>query len=258
MKRSIIICLSIIGIVSTSSIVFANDIKVLNKNNFGYIPVKKVIQKSGGKVDISDNTAKITIDGNYIVIDKKSSFVKFNENYYPLIKKKINGIEVPVNIKPIFEKGEVYIEKNFLKDYKFVNYKIDKDNIKVILNYENKTEQNLEKYKKEEVKKEEVKKEEKSTLTTEKINYDSKKLYEESEKKSAKKAQRPSNQIKSEKTPVVIKPDTNIVGNTDNILENDIEKSTGDTKPEDIKKENQQNDVPKVEVPNDQSQGQVE
>lgn len=144
MKNSKIIGLSIIGILTTSSIAFANDIKILTKDNVKYIPLKKIIQKSGGKVDISDDTAKITIDGKNIVIEKNLSFAKVNNNYYPLNKEEINGIKVPVDTKPIFEKGEVYIEKDFLKDNKIANYKIEKDNVKVILEDKTKSVQNVE------------------------------------------------------------------------------------------------------------------
>lgn len=133
MKNRKIIGLSIIGILTTSSVAFANDIKVLTKDNIKYIPLKKIIQKSGGEVDILGDTAKVTIHGKSIVIEKNLSFAKVNNNYYPLDKEEINGIDVPVDTKPIFEKGEVYIEKDFLKDNKIANYKIEKDNVKIIL-----------------------------------------------------------------------------------------------------------------------------
>ena len=149
MKNKKIIGLSIVGILSTSSIAFANDIKVLTKDNVKYIPLKKIIQKSGGKVDISDDTAKITIDDKNIVIEKNFSFAKLNNNYYPLNKKKMNGIEVPVDTKPIFEKDEVYIEKDFLKDNKIANYKIEKDNVKVIVEDKIKPTQKIETVKEE-------------------------------------------------------------------------------------------------------------
>lgn len=149
MKNSKIIGLSIIGILTTSSVAFANDIKVLTKDNVKYIPLKKIIQKSGGKVDTSGDTAKVTIDGESIVIEKNLSFAKVNNNYYPLDNKEINGVRVPVDTKPIFEKGEVYIEKDFLKDNKIANYKIEKDNIKVILEDKTKPTQKVEDVKEE-------------------------------------------------------------------------------------------------------------
>lgn len=164
MKNKKIIGLSIIGILSTSSIAFANDIKVLTKDNVKYIPLKKIIQKSGGKVDMSDDTAKITIDGKNIVIEKNLSFAKLNNNYYPLNKKRMNGIEVPVDTKPIFEKDEVYIEKDFLKDNKIANYKIEKDNVKVIVEDKVKQTQKIETVK------EENKNEEKDSQVNHEIN----------------------------------------------------------------------------------------
>ncbi|EPZ59964.1 copper amine oxidase N-terminal domain protein [[Clostridium] sordellii ATCC 9714] len=145
MKSSMILGLAIIGIVCTSIISFASDIKILSKNKVDYIPVKNIIQKLGGKVDISGNNAKIIIDGKSIVIDKNLSFAKVDDEYYPLNTKKINGIEVPVDTDPIFEKDEVYIEKDFLKNYKIINYTIKEGNIKVVLDKEKSNEQNLEK-----------------------------------------------------------------------------------------------------------------
>ncbi|MVO75530.1 hypothetical protein GOD97_12370, partial [Paeniclostridium sordellii] len=97
MKSSMILGLAIIGIVCTSIISFASDIKILSKNKVDYIPVKNIIQKLGGKVDISGNNAKIIIDGKSIVIDKNLSFAKVDDEYYPLNTKKINSIEVPVD-----------------------------------------------------------------------------------------------------------------------------------------------------------------
>ena len=122
MKSSMILGLAIIGIVCTSIISFASDIKILSKNKVDYIPVKNIIQKLGGKVDISGNNAKIIIDGKSIDIDKNLSFAKVDDEYYPLNTKKINSIEVPVDTEPIFEKDEVYIEKDFFKNYKIINY----------------------------------------------------------------------------------------------------------------------------------------
>lgn len=257
MKNSTIIGLVAIGIISTSSITFANDIEILNKNKFDYIPVKSIIQKSGGKVDISESTAKITIDGKSIVIDKNLSFAKINDNYYPINTKKIKGIEVPVDIKPIFEKSEVYIEKDFFKDYKIANYKIEKNKIKVTLDDKTKPEPSEEKDKKEK-----IKEEEKNLITTENLNENLKKSHEVSEVKSVTKVQRPSRQTKPENIHGQTKLDTNSSDTKNNSLEDDkkdTEKITGDIKPDDIKKENQQNDLPKTEVPNEkQQQDEVE
>lgn len=252
MKNSIIIGLVAIGIISTSSITFADDIKILKKDGVDYIPVKKVIQKSGGKVDISDNTAKLIINGKSIIIEKNFSFVKFKDKYYPLYIKEINGFEVPVDNKPIFKKDEVYIEKNFLKDYKIAKYKIEKDNVKVILDDDKKYEQNIEKEKKEENDKLD------NTRTSNDLKQENE-IFEIKQEKKVKKTSRPTN---FEKIPVKSNPDTIISGNHDNHLEDDkkdTEKTTGETKTEEIKQDNQQNDLSKPEVPNEQQpQGQLE
>lgn len=257
MKNSTIIGLVAIGIISTSSITFASNIEILNKNKFDYIPVKSIIQKSGGKVDISENTAKITIDGKSVVIDKNLSFAKINDNYYPINSKKINGIEVPVDTKPMFEKGEVYIEKDFLKDYKIANYKIEKNSVKVTLDDKTKPERNEEKDRKEK-----IKEEEKNLITTENSNENLNKSHEVSEAKSVTKVKSPSRQTKPEKIQGQTKPNTNSIDTTNNSLENDkkdTEKTTGEIKPDDAKKENQQDDLPKIEVPSDkQLQDEVE
>ena len=258
MKSSMILGLAIIGIVCTSIISFASDIKILSENKVDYIPVKNIIQKLGGKVDISGNNAKIIIDGKSIVIDKNLSFAKVDDEYYPLNTKKINSIEVPVDTEPIFEKDEVYIEKDFFKNYKIINYTIKEGNIKVILDKEKSIEQNLEKDRNKKKEKNEVK----EALNIDKKNDDSKQLNEASESKSVTKVQRPSRQTNLEKIQVQSKPDINSSSNTNNKLENDkkdIVKTTEDMKPEDTKEENQQTDTSKPEASNDQQiQGQGE
>ncbi|MBC8632587.1 hypothetical protein H8697_12900 [[Eubacterium] tenue] len=211
MKNRKIIGLSIIGILSTSSIAFANDIKVLTKDNIKYIPLKKIIQKSGGKVDISDDTAKITIDGKNIVIEKNLSFAKLNNNYYPLDKKKINGIEVPVDTKPIFEKNEVYVEKDFLKYNKIVNYKIEKDNVKVIVEDKVKQTQKIETLK------EKNKNEEKDSQVNHEINDNSNESNNISRPTVQEKPSRPSVSEKPSKPTRPTKPNRpNTGGNSSN------------------------------------------
>lgn len=211
MKNRKSIVLSIIGILSTSSIAFANDIKILTKDNVKYIPLKKIIQKSGGKVDISDDTAKITIDGKNIVIEKNLSFAKLNNNYYPLDKKKINGIEVPVDTKPIFEKDEVYIEKDFLKDNKIANYKIEKDNVKVIVEDKVKPTQKIETVKGEN------KNEEKYSQVNHEINDNSNESNNISRPTVQEKPSRPSVSEKPSKPARPTKPNRpNTGGNSSN------------------------------------------
>ncbi|CEN79984.1 stalk domain-containing protein [Paraclostridium sordellii] len=252
MKSRTIIGLTLIGIISTSSIAFANDIKILKKSDVDYIPLKKVIQKSGGKINIEDNTAKVIIDGKSIVIEKNLSFAKLNDDYCPFNTKKINGIEIPVDTKPIFEKDEVYIAKDFLKNYKIVNYKIEKGNVKIISDRndrddgDKKTIQNVD----------EDKKEEKDLDVIDNTNEDLKKSNEISEPKLPEKIEKP---VKQEKPTIQISPsedetksDNNRVESDKENIKNNIEEPNGETKPENEKTENKINEVPKVEVPNEQ------
>lgn len=252
MKSRTIIGLTLIGIISTSSIAFANDIKILKKSDVDYIPLKKVIQKSGGKINIEDNTAKVIIDGKRIVIEKNLSFAKLNDDYCPFNTKKINGIEVPVDTKPIFEKDEVYIAKDFLKNYKIVNYKIEKGNVKIISDSDDrddsdkKTIQNVD----------ENKKEEKDLDVIDNTNEDLKKSNEVSEPKLPEKIEKP---VKQENPTIQITPNEDKTKNDSNKgesdkenIKNNIEEPNGEIKPENEKPENKINEVPKVEVSNEQ------
>ncbi|MEG0051004.1 MAG: hypothetical protein RR712_02400 [Terrisporobacter sp.] len=159
MKNKTIIGLTTVAILCTSSIAFANDIKIIKKDSIEYIPLKKVIQKAGGKIEISNDKAQIVIGGKNVTIEKNSSFVKIDEKYYPLDKKEVNGFEIPINTKPLYEGNEIYIEKDFLKENKLVNYKIEKDSVIVNTQTESKSQNNSE----ETTKKEEPKKDKEDT-----------------------------------------------------------------------------------------------
>lgn len=154
MKNKKILGITTACVLCTSSIVFASDLKLFKKNNTEYVPLKKMIQKVGGKVDESNNLTKININGKDISIDKDSSFAKIGKEYYPLNEKKINGYNVPVDTKPVYEDKEVYIDKNFLKDNKIVEYKIDGEKIVITTG---KTETSSNNDKKEKNKSEETK-----------------------------------------------------------------------------------------------------
>lgn len=254
MKSRTIIGLTLIGIISTSSIAFANDIKILKKSDVDYIPLKKVIQKSGGKINIEDNTAKVIIDGKSIVIEKNLSFAKLNDDYCPFNTKKINGIEVPVDTKPIFEKEEVYIAKDFLKNYKIVNYKIEKGNVKIIS--DSGDSDNSDKKNKKNIKNvDEDKKEEKDLDVIDNDNEDLKKSNKVSEPKLEEKI----DEIKQENPKIQITPNEDKTKNDSNKgesdkenIKNNIEESNGEIKTENEKPENKINEVPKVEVSNEQ------
>lgn len=122
MKNKKIIPITIMLILCTTGLGFANEIKILKKDNQGYISVKALIKNIDEK----------------IIIDKESSFAKVGQEYYPIKSKKIDGFKVPVNEKPIYENKEVYINEDFLKNSKIVDYKV-KDN-KIIINEKNESE----------------------------------------------------------------------------------------------------------------------
>ena len=253
MKKRIITGLTLVGMISTSNIAFANDIKTLKKNNNEFIPIKKTIHKLGGRVDILKNTAKIVIDGKSILIEKNLSFAKINDNYYPLNEKEINGIKVPVDTKPIFENGEVYIEKNFLKDNKIANYKIEKDKVEVILEKNNKIVTNISLEKKEEITADDDK-----SKNISQINEG----LEQAPQKNNKKPVRPTIPEKTQKPiiPDKINTDTNVNDNKEvqnNNDKNNSDKNNSENKKvesdsPDKKDEVQSNDVITGEPQNDQ------
>lgn len=248
MKNKIIAVLTIGGIISTSNIAFANDIKILKKNNDEFIPIKKTIQKFGGRVDISKNTAKIVIDGKRIFIEKNLSFAKINDNYYPLNKKEINGIEIPVDTKPIFENGEVYIEKNFLKDNKIANYKIEKDTIEAILEKNNKIVTNIELEKKEEIPADDNKSNNVSQINT---------GLEQASQKTNKKPIRHTTPEKIQKPIIQNKTNTDVTINDNKEVQNNNDKNNSENKKvesdsSDKKDEIQSNDAIVGEPQNDQ------
>lgn len=157
MKNKNIIGMTTVCILCTSGIAFASDIKILNKNSIEYVPIKALVQKAGGKVEESSELAKVNIDGKKLTIEKHSSFVKIDERYYPLNKKELDGYEIPIDTKPLYQNKEIYIEKGFLKDNNLINYKIDKD--KIVLNTQTqKQDKSKEEINKNEGKKEEEKK----------------------------------------------------------------------------------------------------
>lgn len=143
MKNKKIIGLATVGVICTSSISFANDIKILKKDSTEYIPLKKVIQKAGGEIKITNNTAKISIEGKEIIIQKNSSFANIDGNYYPLDTKEVAGFEIPVDKKPLYQGEEIYIEKDFLKENNIVDYEIDKDKIMINTQTKNRQQNNI-------------------------------------------------------------------------------------------------------------------
>ncbi|WP_085282332.1 stalk domain-containing protein [Paraclostridium bifermentans] len=162
MKNKKILALTTVIALSTTTLAFANEIKIVEKNGHDYVPFKTLVKKLGGEVKESKEELKVNINSKEVTIQNKSSFAKVDENYYPLEEKEINGYKVPIDTKPIYENKELYVSPEFLKSANLLNFDIEDG--KLIIN--NKVEKEISSTVKEEPKKEvpqsssEVKKEE--------------------------------------------------------------------------------------------------
>lgn len=170
MKNKKILALTTVLALSTTTLAFANEIKMVEKNGHDYVPFKILVKKLGGEVEESKDELKANINSTKITIQTKSSFAKVDESYYPLEEKEINGYKVPIDTKPIYENKELYVSPEFLKSANLLNFDIEDG--KLIIN--NKVEKETVSTVKEEPKKEvpqsssEVKKEEPKNETQEK------------------------------------------------------------------------------------------
>ncbi|GAA0099868.1 hypothetical protein UT300012_05820 [Paraclostridium bifermentans] len=170
MKNKKILALTTILALSTTTLAFANEIKMVEKNGHDYVPFKTLVKKLGGEVEESKDELKANINSTKITIQTKSSFAKVDENYYPLEEKEMNGYKVPIDTKSIYENKELYVSPEFLKSANLLNFDIEDG--KLIIN--NKVEKETVSTVKEEPKKEvpqsssEVKKEEPKKETQEK------------------------------------------------------------------------------------------
>lgn len=170
MKNKKILVLSTVIALSTTTLAFANEIKIIEKNGHDYVPFKTLVKKLGGEVKESKEELKVNVNSKEVTIQNKSSFAKVDENYYPLEEKEINGYKIPIDTKPIYENKELYVSPEFLKSANLLNFDIEDG--KLIIN--NKVEKETVSTIKEEPKKEipqsssEVKKEEPKKETQEK------------------------------------------------------------------------------------------
>lgn len=170
MKNKKILALTTVIALSTTTLAFANEIKIVEKNGQDYVPFKTLVKKLGGEVKESKEELKVSVNSKEVIIQNKSSFAKVDENYYPLEEKEINGYKIPIDIKPIYENKELYVSPEFLKSANLLNFDIEDG--KLIIN--NKVEKETVSTVKEEPKKEipqsssEVKKEEPKKDTQEK------------------------------------------------------------------------------------------
>ena len=170
MKNKKILALTTVLALSTTTLAFANEIKMVEKNGHDYVPFKTLVKKLGGEVKESKEELKVNVNSKEVTIQNNSSFAKVDENYYPLEEKQINGYKVPIDTKPIYENKELYVSPEFLKSANLLNFDIEDG--KLIIN--NKVEKETVATVKEEPKKEvpqsssEVKKEEPKKETQEK------------------------------------------------------------------------------------------
>lgn len=170
MKNKKILALTTVIALSTTTLAFANEIKIVEKNGHDYVPFKTLVKKLGGEVKESKEELKVNVNSKEVTIQNKSSFAKVDENYYPLEEKEINGYKVPIDTKAIYENKELYVSPEFLKSANLLNFDIEDG--KLIIN--NKVEKEISSTVKEEPKKEvpqsssEVKKEEPKKETQEK------------------------------------------------------------------------------------------
>lgn len=169
MKNKKILALTTVIALSTTSLAFANEIKIIEKNGQDYVPFKTLVKKLGGEVKESKEELKGSVNSKEVIIQNKSSFAKVGENYYPLEEKEMNGYKIPIDTKPIHENKELYVSPDLLKNANLLNFDIEDG--KLIIN--NKVEKETVSTVKEEPKKEidksssEVKKEEPKKETQE-------------------------------------------------------------------------------------------
>lgn len=166
MKNKKVLALTTVITLCTTTLAFANEIKVIQKNGQEYVPFKKLVKELGGKVEESKEELKINVSSKQITIQNQSSFVKVDESYYPLEEKEMNGYKIPIDKKPIYEDEELYVSPQFLKSANLVNFEIENGKLIIDNKVETTTSKVKEKPKKEEnpssleIKKEEPKREE--------------------------------------------------------------------------------------------------
>lgn len=205
MKNKKILALTTVLALSTTTLAFANEIKMVEKNGHDYVPFKTLVKKLGGEVEESKDELKANINSTKITIQTKSSFAKVDESYYPLEEKEINGYKVPIDTKPIYENKELYVSPEFLKSANLLNFDIEDG--KLIIN--NKVE--------------------KETVST---------LKEEPQSSSEVKKEEPKNETQ-EKPQTTIKPTKPSKPNNNNI--NNNSNSTNTSKPDNNNNSNNSN-----------------
>lgn len=123
--KKLILLYTTIIISCSSTVSFANQIKTIKQDNNEYIPLEEVIKKAGGSFNKVNNDIDIKIDNKTISLSLDNSFAKINEKYHPINTTEIDGFIIPKDTKSIEQDNTVYIHKDFLKNQKIIDYKVE-------------------------------------------------------------------------------------------------------------------------------------
>ena len=123
--KKLILLYTTIIISCSSTLSFANQIKTIKQDNNEYIPLEEVIKKAGGSFNKVNNDIDIKIDNKTISLSLDNSFAKINEKYHPMQTTEMDGFIIPKDTKSIEKDNTVYIHKDFLKNQKIIDYKVE-------------------------------------------------------------------------------------------------------------------------------------
>ena len=123
--KKIILLYTTIIISCSSTLSFANQIKTIKQDNSEYIPLEEVVKKAGGSFNKVNNDIDIKIDNKTISLSLDNSFAKINEKYHPMQTTEMDGFIIPKDTKSIEKDNTVYIHKDFLKNQKIIDYKVE-------------------------------------------------------------------------------------------------------------------------------------
>lgn len=123
--KKVILLYTTIIISCSSTLSFANQIKTIKQDNSEYIPLEEVVKKAGGSFNKVNNDIDIKIDNKTISLSLDNSFAKINEKYHPINTTEIDGFIIPKDTKSIEQDNTVYIHKDFLKNQKIIDYKVE-------------------------------------------------------------------------------------------------------------------------------------
>lgn len=116
-------------VLSSSAVVFAEDIAMYKHNNKELVPMNKLSKEIGAKLSKNKEIIKFKGNSSEMEINTKSPFVLVDGEYVSIETKEVNGYVVPTDTKIVEKNKEVYLPAEFLKDNKLGNYKIQKDKV---------------------------------------------------------------------------------------------------------------------------------